>query len=68
MKPLDELDHYEVLEIPPGAGFEDIQPAYRITRASYARGSMPTLSSRTTIAHAGHRRPGARHRDRKSVV
>jgi flagellar biosynthesis protein FlhG len=44
MKPLDELDHYEVLEIPPGAGFEDIQRAYRMTRAAYAGGSMATYS------------------------
>lgn len=44
MKPLDELDHYEVLEIPPGAGFEDIERAYRMTRAAYTDGSMALYS------------------------
>ena len=44
MKPLDELDHYEVLEIPPGAGFEDIERAYRMTRAAYVDGSMALYS------------------------
>lgn len=44
MKPLDELDHYEVLEIPPGAGFDDIERAYRMTRAAYTEGSMALYS------------------------
>lgn len=44
MKPLDELDHYEILEIPPGAGFEDIERAYRMTRAAYTDGSMAMYS------------------------
>jgi curved DNA-binding protein CbpA len=44
MKPLDELDHYEVLEVPPDAGFEDIERAYRMTRAAYIDGSMALYS------------------------
>ncbi len=44
MKSLDELDHYEVLEVPPGAGYEDIERAYQMTRAAYTDGSMALYS------------------------
>lgn len=44
MKPLDELDHYEVLEVPPGAGFEEIERAYRMTREAYTDDSMALYS------------------------
>ncbi|MFT5442808.1 MAG: flagellar biosynthesis protein FlhG [Myxococcota bacterium] len=44
MKPIDEQDHYEILEIPPGAGYEDIERAYRLTRAAYSDGSMALYS------------------------
>ena len=48
MKPLDDLDHYEVLELPPGAGYEDIERAYQMTSAAYTDGSLalyPIFSS-----------------------
>jgi flagellar biosynthesis protein FlhG len=44
MKALDEQDHYEVLEVQPGAGYEDIERAYRLTRAAYSDGSMGLYS------------------------
>lgn len=44
MKPLDDLDHYAVLEVPPGAGYEDIERAYEMTRAAYTNGSMALYS------------------------
>jgi hypothetical protein len=44
MKPLDDLDHYEVLELPPGAGYEDIERAYQMTRAAYTNGSLALYS------------------------
>jgi len=44
MKPLDDLDHYEVLEVPPGAGYEDIERAYQMTRAAYTNGSLALYS------------------------
>ena len=44
MKALDEQDHYEVLEVPPGAGYEDIERAYRLTRAAYSDGAMALYS------------------------
>ena len=44
MKALDEQDHYEVLEVQPGAGGEDIERAYRLTRAAYADGAMGLYS------------------------
>lgn len=44
MKSLDELDHYEVLELRPGARFEEIDRAYQLTRAAYADGSMALYS------------------------
>jgi len=44
VKTLDEQDHYEVLEVQPGAAFEDIERAYRLTRAAYSDGSMALYS------------------------
>lgn len=44
MKPIDDLDHYEVLELPPGAGYEDIERAYQMTRAAYTDGSLALYS------------------------
>jgi len=44
VKALDEQDHYEVLEVQPGAGGEDIERAYRLTRAAYADGAMGLYS------------------------
>jgi curved DNA-binding protein CbpA len=44
MKPLDDLDHYEILEVPPGAGYEDIERAYQMTRAAYTNGSLALYS------------------------
>ena len=44
MKSLDDLDHYEVLEIRPGAQGDEIERAYQITRAAYADGSMALYS------------------------
>ncbi len=44
MKSWEELDHYEVLELQPGARFEEIERAYQLTRAAYAEGSMAVYS------------------------
>jgi curved DNA-binding protein CbpA len=44
MKPLAELDHYEVLEIPRDAGSEDIERAYRLIRSAYAEDSVAAYS------------------------
>lgn len=44
MKALDEQDHYEVLEVSAGAGYEDIERAYRLTRAAYSDGAMALYS------------------------
>lgn len=44
MKPLEEQDHYEVLEVARGAPFDEIERAYRLTRAAYTDGSMGLYS------------------------
>lgn len=44
MKPLAELDHYEVLEIEPDAGADEIERAYHVARSAYAEGSLATYS------------------------
>ena len=44
MKSLDELDHYEVLELRPGARNEEIERAYQLIRAAYVEGSMALYS------------------------
>lgn len=44
MKPLAELDHYEVLEIERDASPEDVERAYQVARGTYAEGSLATYS------------------------
>jgi flagellar biosynthesis protein FlhG len=44
MKPLSELDHYEVLEVDRGASAEEIERAYHVARSIYAEGSLATYS------------------------
>ena len=44
MKPLSELDHYEVLEIARDASTEEIERAYHMARSTYAEGSLATYS------------------------
>ncbi len=40
MKPLEEQDHYELLEISPQASAEEIEGAYQMARSIYADESM----------------------------
>jgi curved DNA-binding protein CbpA len=44
MKSLDELDYYEILELPTSARSDEIERAYQLTRAAYAKGSMALYS------------------------
>jgi len=44
MKPLSELDHYEVLEIARDASPEEVERAYHVARSAYAEGSLATYS------------------------
>ncbi|CAG1001166.1 hypothetical protein MYXO_03027 [Myxococcaceae bacterium] len=44
MKPLSELDHYEVLEIERTASTEEVERAYQVARGTYAEGSLATYS------------------------
>jgi flagellar biosynthesis protein FlhG len=44
MKSIDELDHYELLEISPHAGQGDIERAYRLAQQTYADGSLALYS------------------------
>lgn len=44
MKPLEELDHYEILELPNGAESEEVETAYRTLRATYAPDSLAIYS------------------------
>ncbi|MCC6640488.1 MAG: helix-turn-helix domain-containing protein [Deltaproteobacteria bacterium] len=44
MKPLSELDHYEVLEVARDAGADEIERAYHVARSAYAEGSLATYS------------------------
>jgi flagellar biosynthesis protein FlhG len=44
MKPIEEQDHYEVLELPYGARPEDIRRAYPIVRGAYEEESLATYS------------------------
>jgi len=48
VKPLSEQDHYEVLEVSPGAGAEGIERAYRMILATYAEDSLAGYS----VVHA----------------
>ncbi len=44
MRGLEELDHYEILEISRDASFQEIDEAYRILRETYADGSLALYS------------------------
>lgn len=44
MKPLDEQDHYEVLEVAEDASPDDIERAYRIISSTYSQGSGAVYS------------------------
>jgi curved DNA-binding protein CbpA len=44
MKPLDEQDHYEVLEITRSARLEEVERAFHIARATYAEDSLALYS------------------------
>jgi curved DNA-binding protein CbpA len=44
MKPLDEQDHYEVLEIARTARLEEVERAFHIARATYAEDSLALYS------------------------
>ena len=44
MKTLAEMTHYEVLEVGPDAGPEELERAYRLARAAYAEDSLALYS------------------------
>jgi flagellar biosynthesis protein FlhG len=44
MKTLAEMTHYEVLEVAPDVGPEELERAYRLARATYAEDSLATYS------------------------
>jgi len=44
MKPFAELTHYEVLELSPEAGLDDVERAYRMARSTFADDSLATYS------------------------
>lgn len=44
MKPLDEMTHYEVLELHPDASLEDVERAYRMARETWREGSLAAYS------------------------
>ena len=44
MKPLSELDHYEVLEVAHDASADEVERAYHVARSAYAEGSLATYS------------------------
>jgi len=44
MKPLDEQDHYEVLEIARSARLEEVERAFHIARATYTEDSLALYS------------------------
>lgn len=44
MRGIDELDHYEMLEVPHGASPADIDRAYRLAQETYAEGSLALYS------------------------
>jgi len=44
MKTLAEMTHYEVLEVGPDAGPEELERAYRMARAAYAEDSLALYS------------------------
>jgi flagellar biosynthesis protein FlhG len=44
MRGFDELDHYDVLEVSPDAGAEEIERSYRVLNAAYQSDSLATYS------------------------
>jgi len=44
VKPLAELDHYEVLEVARDASRDEVERAYHVARSAYAEGSLATYS------------------------
>lgn len=44
MRPLSELDHYDLLEVARDASPEEIERAYHVARSAYAEGSLATYS------------------------
>lgn len=44
MRGIDELDHYEMLEVPRGASPGEIDRAYRMAQETYAEGSLALYS------------------------
>jgi len=44
MKPLSQMNHYEVLELPPGASAEEVERAYRMAQSTYAADSLASYS------------------------
>ena len=44
MKPLSDMNHYEVLEVPPDATEDDVERAYRVAAATYETDSLATYS------------------------
>jgi flagellar biosynthesis protein FlhG len=44
MKTLAEMTHYEVLEVEPDAGPEELERAYRLARATYSENSLALYS------------------------
>ena len=44
MKPLSEQDHYEVLEVAPGASSEEVRRAYQLATSTYAEDSLAGYS------------------------
>ena len=44
MKPLAELDHYEVLEVSPDAAPDEIERAWRLARNTYGEASLAVYS------------------------
>lgn len=44
MKPIEEQNHYEILELPSNARLEDIQRAYPLVRAAYEDESLAIYS------------------------
>lgn len=44
MRGIDELDHYELLEVPRSASSDDIDRAYRLSQQTYSEGSLALYS------------------------
>ncbi len=44
MRPLGDLDHYEVLEVPRDASVETLERAYKMARATWSEGALGSYS------------------------